>query len=333
MNLESFIRTREASWQELEGLTRKADGRAESLGSEGALRLGELYREAAADLALCRRRFPEDPVRTRLESLVQRSSALIYRGRAARGSGIREFFANTYWRRIAERPRPVILAALLLMLPALLAGFWAANDPVAGLSFIPEEFRGAVDPPREDGGSAGQETAFTIFLFSNNIRVTMLAFVLGVTAGIGTSMLLAFNGLLLGTVAGVAVEAGNGRPFLEFIIPHGPIELSCVVIGGAAGLRLGWAIVDAGPRPRRIVIAEEARAAAEMILGTMPWLVAAGLSESFVRGSGLPLGGLAAIGIGLFAIFWGLVWFRGRERLALDPPPDESGLLRPALSS
>lgn len=310
MNLDGFVQSREPSWRELDALLGEARGRGERLGPQRARRLGSLYRAAAADLALARRSFPRDPVRSRLEDLVSRASAVVYRGRADRVS-VREFLTRTYWVRIAERPRLVGLAALLLAAPALLAALWAGQDPGAALDFIPAEFEGATDPPSRDGGSVGQETAFTALLFTNNIRVTLVAFALGITAGIGTAVVIAANGLLLGAVAGIAIEAGNGTAFAEFIIPHGPIELTCVVVTAAAGLRLGWAIADPGNEPRAVAIKREGRDAVEIVLGTMPWLVLAGLSESFVRGSGLPLAALATIGLGIFAVFWALVWFRG----------------------
>ncbi len=218
---------------------------------------------------------------------------------------------RTYWVRIAERPRLLAVAVALLLAPALLAALWALNDPAGAIGFVPHDFRGAIDPPRTDGATPGQSTAFAAFLFTNNIRVTIVAFALGITAGIGTAIVLVGNGLLLGAVAGGAIEAGNGRAFLEFIIPHGPIELSCVVVCAAAGLRLGWAIAEPTNEPRGRRIASEGRSAVEVVLGTMPWLVAAGISESFVRGSGLPLWALATVGLGLFSIFWGLVWWRG----------------------
>jgi uncharacterized membrane protein SpoIIM required for sporulation len=334
VNLERFIRERGGAWAELETLVAKARGRAERLDPEGIRRLGTLYRSTAADLALARRRFPNDPVRVRLEDLVRRAGAAVYHGRAERTSVV-EFFSRTVWVRIAERPAFLLASALFLLAPALLAALWALNDPGSATSFVPSEFQGATDPPREDGTTVGQETAFTAYLFTNNIRVTIIAFALGITAGIGTAGILAFNGILLGTVAGLAIEAGNGRAFLEFIIPHGPIELSCVVVAGAAGLRLGWAIVDPGNEPRLQAIGRNGREAIEMVLGAMPWLVAAGLSEAFVRGSGWPLPLLMLVGLGLFAAFWGLVYFRGARYLrgsaetitrqpALTPAPASS---------
>ena len=79
------------------------------------------------------------------------------------------------------------------------------------------------------------------------------------TLGIGTAFILAFNGLILGTIAGAAIEAGNGEAFAEFVIPHGPIELSCIVVTAAAGARMGWALVEPGPG-EFVLLVHEARA-------------------------------------------------------------------------
>ena len=95
---------------------------------------------------------------------------------------------------------------------------------------------------------------------------------------------------MLGVVGGLAIGAGNGRPFFELVTAHGVLELSCIVVSGAAGLRLGWAIIDPGNRTRGEALREEARAAIEIVLGTAPWLVVAGLVEGFLTpsGTGLP---------------------------------------------
>ena len=331
MNLESFIRTRGGAWRELETLLASARGKGERLRPEEIRRLGTLYRSAAADLALARRSFPRDPVRPaargprpprRRRRLPRPRRPLLDRASSSR---------RTYWVRIAERPRLLAIAAGLLLAPALLAALWAINDPAGALDFIPHDFRGAIDPPRTDGNTAGQSTAFAAFLFTNNIRVTIVAFALGITAGIGTAIVLVVNGLLLGAVAGGAVEAGNGRAFLEFIIPHGPIELTLRrrLRRRRAAARLG----DRRPGERAAAgrrIASEGRDAVEIVLGTMPWLVAAGISESFVRGSGLPLWALMAIGLGLFSIFWGLVWWRGFALAAAGARAERGDAAAPA---
>ena len=78
MNLDAFVRSRSEGWSQLEGFVRAARRRPESLGPERVLRLGSLYRSAAADLALARRAFPGDPVVERLERVVAPARALVY---------------------------------------------------------------------------------------------------------------------------------------------------------------------------------------------------------------------------------------------------------------
>ncbi len=310
MTLERLINERAEDWARLEKLVSAAGGRAERLGAEGVLELGALYRGAAADLAMARASYPRDPVRNRLESLVARAALLVYDPRKRRES-LLGFFTDGYWRRVAERPWPLLLAAILLLAPAVMAAIWALQDPSAASDFVPSEFSGAADPASDAGTSTAQEAAFSVFLFTHNIQVTFLVFAAGLAAGIGTGLVLVDNGLILGAIAGLAIEAGNGRAFVDFIVPHGPIELSCIIVSAAAGLRLGFSLIDPGNRTRGEALKGEALAAVEIVLGTMPWLVFAGLSEAFVRGSGLPTPALLAVGLGLFGSYWGLVLWRG----------------------
>ena len=78
-------------------------------------------------------------------------------------------------------------------------------------------------------------------IFTNNIRVAFLAFAGGILLGLGTLYVLIKNGLMLGATFGLAVGVGNGPPFFELVLAHGVLELSCIAVAGAAGLRIGWA--------------------------------------------------------------------------------------------
>jgi uncharacterized membrane protein SpoIIM required for sporulation len=312
LNLDRFLAERQPSWAELEALVSRAGRRPERLGPEGVLRLGALYREAAADLALARRAFPRDPVVGRLEHLVGRARNLVYDTPPRRTSVLR-FFAREYWRLVASRPLPLLVAAVLLFAPAALAGGWALRDPGTAGGLVPEEYRAVTEPRETDLGlGVEEEAAFSSAIFTNNIRVTFFAFAGGVLAGLVTAAVLAFNGVLLGTVAGLAVGAGNGGTFFELVTAHGVLELSCIVVAGAAGLRLGWALVEPGRRTRRESLVSEARATVAIVLGTAPWLVVAGLVEGFVTPEGLGLPTVLAVGLALGIVYWSLVVGRGR---------------------
>jgi uncharacterized membrane protein SpoIIM required for sporulation len=277
-------------------------------------RLGAQYRATAADFAIARRRFAGDPLVARLERLVDRARQLVYESEKRHGT-LREFVSRGYWRRVIERPVPLLVALALLFAPALLAGYWAWRDPGPASGLAPSEYQSVTQPRpagRDLGVSVDEQADLASEIFTNNITVTMLAFAGGIVFGLGTAYVLLTNGVLLGAVAGLAVGAGNGRPFFELVTAHGVLELSCIAVAGAAGLRVGWALVHPGYRRRGVALREEARAAVEIVLGTAAWLVVAGLVEGFLTPAGLGLVPVLVVGFGLGAVYWGLVLWRGR---------------------
>jgi uncharacterized membrane protein SpoIIM required for sporulation len=320
VNLDRFLSERSQSWQELDELVRGARRQPERLGGEKVFRLGSLYRAAAADLALARRSFPGDPVVGRLEQLVGRARSLVYEAPTRRGSVLR-FFSRDYWQLVAERPLALVVAAVLLFAPAVLSASWALRDPGAAIGLVPEEFRSVTESERPWRDLTPAEQAdFTTTVFTNNIRVTLGAFAGGVAFGLVTAAVLVFNGLLLGAVGGLMIGNGNGVGFLELVTAHGVLELTCIVVAGAAGLRLGWSIVDPGTLTRAQSAGREARRTVALVLGTAPWLVLAGVVEgnrARLAEAGVPV--VIAVGASLGIAFWGLVLWRGR-RGATDEP-------------
>lgn len=322
MTLAHFLDERGPVWRELEELVTGA-GRRGRLAPDRILRLGELYRAAAADLARARQRWPRDPAVARLEDLVARARHLVYAAPRRRLSLV-SFFGTGYWRLVAARPLLLALSAVLVFAPAALAAGWALDDPGAAGGLVPAEYR-SVSEPRTEGTDLGftvdEEAGTSAEIFTNNIRVTLLAFAGGITGGIGTAAVLLFNGVLLGAVAGLAWGVGNGRPFAELVVAHGVLEMSCIVVAGAAGLRLGWALVAPGRLPRLVSLQREAQRTVLIAVGTAPWLVVAGLVEGFLTPSGLGLPNAIAIGATLGTIYWVLVVLRGALTSGPEPSP------------
>jgi uncharacterized membrane protein SpoIIM required for sporulation len=313
MNVERFVRDREASWRELEELVARSRRRFRRLGPDDVRRLGTLYRSAAADLSLARRRLPRDPVVAGLAELVGRARHAVYASGSRRGSVVR-FFVRDYWRFVAERPLPLVLSAALLFAPASLAGAWALHDPPAATGLVPSQFRPVTGERRPwHEVPADEQSAFSSEVLTNNIEVTFVAFAGGITLGVLTALSLVFNGVILGAVAGLMIGAGNWVGFVDLVTGHGVLELSCIVVAGAAGLRLGWSIVDPGRQTRVASLQEEARRTVGMVVGTAPWLVVAGITEGFrATLSNAGLGAVVGVGFGLGALYWGLVFLRGR---------------------
>jgi uncharacterized membrane protein SpoIIM required for sporulation len=312
MNLDAFTRQRAGEWDELSALVARAGRRPQKLGPDGVRRLGATYRAAAADLALARRRWPGDPVTVRLEDLVGRARHLVYASERRTGS-LRAFLSTGYWQLVRERLALIGLCWLMLLVPAVVVGLWAASDPAGAAGFLPSAYRGAGE--RSTGPLAlplGVQAALAGQILTNNIQVSFLAFAGGILGGVGTALVLLYNGALIGGVAGLTAAADRLGPFVEVVAPHGVLELSVIAVSGAAGMTVGWALVDPGRRPRRAALAAGARRGAEIVLGTMPWFALAGLVEGFVTPRRVGTGLAIAVGVAAGALYWVLVLWRGR---------------------
>lgn len=324
--LSGFVAERQERWDEYEHLLDQAGKRPERLGGAGIRRLAALYRATTADLVAARQRFGEEAVVERLETLVRRGQGLIYERTARRGNLV-DFFADRYWELLWRRRTPLALAALVLVGPALLMMQWALVSPEAVTGLVPTEFLWVAEAETTDQGLGAVGLAgFSTFVLTNNIRVALTAFVAGITWGIGTAVLVGYNGVLFGALTGLAAGAGNLRLLGEATLAHGILELSCIVVSGAAGLSLGRAMLRPGHLTRRESLSVEARDALLIAAGTAPWLVVAGLVEGYVSRVGLSLLPTAIMGVALGSTFWGLVWWRGRASEA-------SPALRPEVSA
>jgi uncharacterized membrane protein SpoIIM required for sporulation len=314
MTLDRFQRERGDGWRSLEDALARAGGRPERLGAAGVLELGGLYRAAAADLALARRLFPGDPLTARLEALVVRARQVVYADVGRRRS-VAAFVTRGYWRLVADRRLALAVAGALLVGGAVFAFVWGVLDPDAAAGLVPGAFIDGADPPRGDRGlSASESAAFSSEIFTNNIQVTFLSFAAGLLFAVGGAYLLVYNGLILGAVLGVAAANDNFGQLTRLVVAHGVLELSCIVVAGAAGLRMGWALVSPGPLTRRAALAAQARPAMAIVLGTAPWLVVAGLVEGYVSPAGWGGAGPYVVGFALGGLFWGLLAWRGTTR-------------------
>src|SRR5436190_6806295 len=326
MRLDRFIAARSPDWHELELLLREAGRHPERLGPERVLRLGGLYRSAAADLARLRGAAPRSPETMRLEALVRQGRQSVYDARTRRRSAVR-FFVTDYWRLIAARRKALLVAFVLLFGSAALAALWGVHDPAAATGVVPHQFRPALQPghPWRDM-SPSRQAAFPSEVFTNNIQVTLVAFAGGITGGIATALALLYNGLLLGVIGGLMGQAGNGVGFVDLVTAHGVLELSCILVGGAAGLSLGWSIVSPGLRTRRASLQREAVEALLLVLGTAPWLVIAGIVEgNRANLSEAGLGAVIGTGVSLGVVYWGLVLWRGRVSITDEPATSPVG--------
>lgn len=278
---------------------------------DNAIEIGRLYRGVTAEAAALAD--PNSGDSDRLRSAITEGYRYVY-GAQPFTDGFKTFFGSTFWLAIARRRKLIKWIMIALFVFAGLGALWAALDPSAAATLVPDIFGSALDPGSTGTAtqmSPGEQVQFAQELFVNNFRVTLMAFVAGIAFGLPSIYLLAYNSVLLGVVGQLLVAQGDGAFFLELVAGHGPIELTSIALGVAAGFAMGWALVDPGLRSRGQALREEASYAIVIAVGTAPWLLLAAVIESFVSRVGLSAAPVVAVGLTTVVIFWRLVWTRG----------------------
>jgi uncharacterized membrane protein SpoIIM required for sporulation len=297
-SLSHFTASRRARWAELEQLLARAEGNGlRSFDAEQIEAFGRAYRQVISDLAIARRDFPDDQLTVWLNGLAARVHLRLYRAPAPTWRAFGEFFWTQFARRFRAARGYLGVSALLLFGPALIGYVAALLDPQLRAALVPTHLRDVMAGGRTwTDIQPGLRPAMATLIFTNNIQVAFLGFAGGVLFGIGTVYVLVANGLELGSVLGAAQFYGVGPLLWAFISPHGYLELTCIVIAGAAGLMLGDALVRPGLLLRREALARAARRAVELVAGAAPVLIVAGLIEGFISPSELPIEAKLAIG-------------------------------------
>lgn len=280
MDIDSFVAKYGPLWRRLEGAT--AGNRVAPPDGPASDRLVSDYLTATGHLAEARTRYQDPALVGYLTRVVAQAHARIYGVRPRSRRDVLRLFGVRY--RAAFRstlPHILVAAALLAGVTTAVAG-WTALSPEAQAGLVPGLAERAADAADTD--LREPSASLTGFLFLNNVRVALLAFALGVTLGLGTVMVVVFNGALIGALAGGSMAIGQAGRFWALVLPHGFLELTAIVLAAGAGLRIGWAIVEPGDRDRRDALADETRAATLVALGVAPAFLIAALIEGLVTG-------------------------------------------------
>lgn len=289
MELSEFVEQKRPRWVALEKLLDQAE--REGLGKlplDDARALSKLYRAASADLLWVRARSGAAEVSEYINDLVGRAYALTYPGKRFRWAEIGKFLLFGFPDLMKKEWRVFVASALLFW-----AGFgfgWIGMmfDPEAAPYLVPEQHlktdptKRAAEEAENSGSTTGEQATFSSFLFTHNIQVAFLAFALGVTAGIGTAIMLFSNGVLLGALGWVYASKGLMGWFWAWILPHGIPEITAICIAGAGGFVLARGLVAPQGLSRRQGLLLESAGAVRLLMGTLALFVLAGLIEGTI---------------------------------------------------
>lgn len=286
-SIQNFIKSRKPRWERLELLIRTMErGGKNRQMVWNPLELARLYREATSDLARLQtfREKTSEPgdLEVYLNQLVGRAYGRIYRAPPPSWTSLWTFLRSTFPETFLKTA-PWTLTAFGVF---LLGGLYGFIVTMIDDSFIPL----LVSPhliQKVEEGKVWFDSILAIrplassMIMTNNISICFLSFALGMTFGLGTIYIMAFNGLMLGAIAGLCHIHGLNVPFWSFVLPHGVIELTAIFISGGAGLLLGTALLAPGDLPRKEALIQRGRQAGLLALGCVPLLILAGIIEGF----------------------------------------------------
>lgn len=284
---------REHEWLRLEALVARAERKsARALADEDLMALPVLYRSALSALSVARETSLDRALIDYLEGLCARAYFFVYGVRTSPWRRLRAFFLHDWPEAVHDLWRETWVSFLLVLTGAIAGYVLVASSPDWYASLIPPEMAGGRDfsASREFlaaslSGSHGKSglDVFATFLFTHNAQVAMFCFALGFAFGVPTALLLVQNGLMAGAMMALFVARGLGFEFGGWLMIHGTTELFAIILAGAAGFRIGWAVVFPGEESRLDAAARAGRTAALAMAGVVVMLAFAGLLEGFGR--------------------------------------------------
>lgn len=317
MSQDRFVARHEPEWQRL-----AAALRSKAVDPEDAALLPALYRRVCHHYALAQARHYSAGVVERLHALVLEGHQRFYGTQRPLWRPIADFLVRGYPRLVRRQWPFVALAALVFLGPLALL--------TAAIQFHPELVYTVLDgadvsrmeamyrpAERERLGrerAADSDLMMFGYYIRNNTGIGFRTFAGGILAGLGTLFFLVLNGVHIGAVAGHLTAVGYGETFWGFVSGHSAPELTAIVLSGAAGLRLGWAVVAPGPRSRLRALREDAVIGIRLIYGAAALFLAAAFVEAFWSSLAWPPPMVKyTVGIALWLVLWAYLLLGGRR--------------------
>ena len=291
VDLKRFLFAEEPYWKELEKILEELDTKLErTLSLEEAKYFHYLYQRASSDLVKLSA-YPSEPdIRRYLESLVSRAYAEIHEVRPKKFvPAVRKWFLQEFPRTFRKHFAAFAVACIITIIGGAFGAAALSLDPdakpvlmpFAHLQVNPSE-RVAYEEARVEDHMEGRKSSFSAYLMTHNIRVSIFTMALGMLWGIGTVVMLFYNGVILGAVVFDYILAGEVRFVAGWLLPHGVVEIPAILIAGQAGLVLGKALIGWGTS---IDLKQRLRKISSdlviLISGVAALLVWAGIVEAF----------------------------------------------------
>jgi uncharacterized membrane protein SpoIIM required for sporulation len=319
VDVDAFVLAHRGTWDRLEQLVKR---RRRLTGPE-IDELVELYQRVSTHLSMVRSASGDSVLVGRLSTLVARARSAVTGAHAPLWSEFTRFWTVSFPVVAYRAWRWWLGTAIAFFAVATVIAIWVAGTPeVQATLGTPREIDQLVNHDVASYYSDNPAGSFALQVWVNNSWVAAQCIGYAILLGLPIPYVLFQNAANLGVIAGLMFHAGMGDVLLGLLIPHGLLELTAVLLAGAAGMRLGWSVISPGNRPRGQVLAEQGRAVVAVAVGLVGVLLVSGLIEALVTPSPLPT--FVRIGIGVIAeaLFLAYIVYFGRKAVAAGQSGD-----------
>ncbi len=299
MNQSQFERTYQEQWQQFRKLLEAMESPPSGTVSTDTP-MGEFprrYRKLCNHYGLARTRHYSPALVDSLHGLVLRGHRQLYKRKTRLVWAIATFFGKDFPCTLRQHLPAFWLALALFYIPLTTIGIATYRNPVLLYSIMSEDGVAKMESmytPRNwkvgRTGAQRSETDFQMFGYYifNNTSIGFRTFAGGMLFGIGTVFTLIFNGVMIGGVAGHLSHAPYGQVFWQFVLGHGALELTAIVISGTAGLLLGYSLLSPGNHRRIDSLRLQAPVALKLVMGAAAMFVVAAFIEAFWSSLNMP---------------------------------------------
>lgn len=257
--------------------------------------LADRFIELTDDLAYARTFYPESDTTSYLNSLAGQSHQSIYKNKKVKQTRIAAFWKYELPFLFRSHHKQLFYSFMIFMVAAFIGALSAALDDtfvrlILGDSYVNmtlENIRNG-DPMAVYKGH--REAEMFLFITFNNVKVSFLAFVMGVFFSVGTFWILFQNGIMLGAFQFFFYKHGLLLTSMLTIWIHGTLEIAAIIIAGCAGFVMGNSLLFPKTYSRSYSFKRGARQGLKIVVGLVPVFITAGFLEGFVtRHTGMPL--------------------------------------------
>ncbi|MCI8210340.1 hypothetical protein AUC61_12400 [Pseudomonas sp. S25] len=286
------------------------------------------YRRICNQLAIAQERGYSSHLVDPLQQLAMRGHQQLYRHRHPIGAQLLGFVLAGFPRLVRAQWRLVAVASLLFFGSLIGMALLVHGFPDLIYSVVtPEQvtqMESMYDPQSSRIGQAAERAADADWMMfgyyiMNNIGIAFQTYATGLLFGLGSLFFLFFNGVTIGAVAGHLTGIGYGQTFWSFVIGHGAFELTAIALAGAAGLKLGWALLAPGSLRRGEALRMAAKTSVQLVYGVILFLLIAAFIEAYWSSMTWPQPTIKyAVGGALWGLVIAYLVFAGRTRHAPD---------------